>query len=357
VSFEIQQSTYPIADYLAMLDREEVTVNRRYQRSPRIWPVAARSFLIETVLLNFPIPKLSLHQKTDAVTLRPHKEVVDGQQRTFALKDFYEGKYRLSTRLDSEELHGKRFDDLPDAHKRQFLNYGLAFDLFVGADDGEVREIFRRMNTFTVPLNDEEQRNANWDGAFKWFVRGLTNDYAEPFVVAGAFKERGLLRMQDAKLFTELAHAYFNGITTTNKRSLDRLYKDKDRDFPEEEDLGRRLREALDLILSWDWLHGSLLITRTYALYSLVLAVMHLQEPVDSLADDLDLAGAAIDESVAETNLAQLAAALVADEEEDEEEEDPYRDFVEASSGRTNVAAQRAARAQWFVRALTEQLD
>src|SRR4051794_11180723 len=111
---EIQNSTYPIADYLAMLDRGEVSVNRDYQRSPRIWPTAARSFLIETVILNFPIPKLSLHQKTDAVTLLPHKEVVDGQQRTFALKDFRENKFRLSTRLDTEDLHGKRFKDLPD---------------------------------------------------------------------------------------------------------------------------------------------------------------------------------------------------------------------------------------------------
>jgi transcriptional regulator of met regulon len=358
MTFAIQQPTYSIVDYLAMLDRGEVTVNRDYQRSPRIWPTAARSFLVETVIRNFPIPKLSLHQKTDPLTLKAHKEVVDGQQRTFALQDYLNGKFRLSSRLDSTELHGKRFDDLPDEHKKQFLNYGLNFDLFIGADDIEVREVFRRMNTFTMPLNYEEQRHANFNGAFKWFIRDLTNDYAELFVASGVLKERGLLRMADAKLFAELCHAFLHGITTTSKQSLDRLYRERDRDFPEEAELGRRLREALDMVFSWEWLHGEPLSSRVYAFYSLVLATMHVLEPVEALSPQLEVDDAReLDEEVAEANLLRLSAALAAKEEDEDETDEALAEFLDASSGRTNVVDQRITRTSWLYRALTEPLD
>jgi hypothetical protein len=355
---EIQGTTYPIADYLQMLDRKEVIVNRNYQRSPRIWPVSARSFLVETVLRNFPIPKLSLHQKTDPVSLRPHKELVDGQQRTFSLKDFYDGKFRLSSHLEEERLHGKYFKDLEDEDKRQFLNYGMTFDLFVGADDATVREVFRRMNTFTVPLNYEEQRHANYDGAFKWFIRELTNEYAEPFLLAGVFKERGLLRMADAKLLTELSHAYFHRITTTNARSLNAVYRDhdKDKDFPQETDLRKRLRNALNLLLSWRSLQEGPLLTRTHIFYSLMLATMHAQRPLEALTTQIEPIPGKLHARKALANLEILASAL-SSREDDEPVGAEFGEFIEASTDRTNVAGQRIIRTRCLYRAMMGSLD
>jgi len=354
---QIQGTTYPIADYLQMLERGEVSVNRDYQRSPGIWPVSARSFLVETVLRNFPVPKLSLHQKTDPVSLRPFKELVDGQQRTFALKDFYDGKFRLSVRLEEERLHGKFFNDLNDDDKRQFLNYGLSLDLLVGADDAEVREVFRRMNTFTVPLNYEEQRHANFDGPFKWFIRGLANEYAEPFVDAGVFKERGLLRMADAKLFTELSHAYFKGITTTNAKHLDSVYKDHDIDFDEEGDLGGRLRSALDLLLSWASVRNGPLLTRTHVFYSLILATMHAQSPLSSIVPQVDPIEGVLDPTTASGNLEILASALSISEEDEPITADKFAEFIKASTDKTNVREQRLTRTRWLYWALMGALD
>ncbi len=65
----VNTTSIHITNYLRMLDRGEVSINREYQRNPGIWSLAARSFLVETVLKNFPIPKLSLHQRTDPETL------------------------------------------------------------------------------------------------------------------------------------------------------------------------------------------------------------------------------------------------------------------------------------------------
>jgi Protein of unknown function DUF262 len=354
---EVQTTTYPMADYLAMLEREEISINKDYQRSKGIWPPAARSFLVETVLKNFPIPKLSLHHRTDPQTLAPHREVVDGQQRTYALRDFLDDKFKLSNRIDSDDWVGKRFSDLTDDDKRRFLNYGLNFDLLIGAEDDEVREVFRRMNTFTVSLNYEEQRNAAFNGKFKWFIRELAQDYTDPFLTAGVFRSSGLIRMADAKLLTEIAHAYFYGIKTTNSRSLDQVYSQHDKSFDEEEELDQRMREALDYALSFEIFHGGPLY-KPFEFYSFVLAFLHVQKRLRLLKDQIDLPTSRKlrADSVVEENLAVLESVLVADEDE-EEPPSEFADFVEASETKTNTREQRTTRVQWFCEALTTEFE
>jgi hypothetical protein len=78
----IQPTNYTIADYCAAMQRKEIVVNSDYQRSDKVWPPAARSFLIETILLNYSMPKLSLYQVTDVKSRKTYKEIVDGQQRS-----------------------------------------------------------------------------------------------------------------------------------------------------------------------------------------------------------------------------------------------------------------------------------
>lgn len=76
--FHLSSTTYTVSDYCASLHRKEVRVNRDYQRSDKVWPPAAQSFLIETILLGYPLPKLSLHQITDIKTRRSVREIIDG---------------------------------------------------------------------------------------------------------------------------------------------------------------------------------------------------------------------------------------------------------------------------------------
>ena len=43
--FDLTPSNYTVAEYCAMYDRGELIVNKEYQRSGKIWPHAAQSFL------------------------------------------------------------------------------------------------------------------------------------------------------------------------------------------------------------------------------------------------------------------------------------------------------------------------
>ncbi len=72
------QSPMTIADYCAAMTRREISTNSEYQRSDKVWPPAARSFLIETILQGYPIPKIFLFQITDLKSKKTVKEIVDG---------------------------------------------------------------------------------------------------------------------------------------------------------------------------------------------------------------------------------------------------------------------------------------
>lgn len=341
----------PIADYCRDLDRREITVNRDYQRSDKVWPPAARSFLIETILLGYPMPKLSLHQITDLRTKATVKEIVDGQQRSQAIFDFYQNRLQLSKKLSLDEASGKTYEELSDDLKSRFLSYSLNVDLFVAATEDEVREAFRRINSYTVPLNPEEQRHAKFQGPFKWFVHRLSRDLDEGLLAMGVFGPKQVFRMADAKLWTELADALLNGISTTNPTKLNALYQSRDVNFPEEQELDSRFRRAVDFLVQLPELHHTELM-KPYQFYSLLLAVTDFLDPAPKLATIMVPHGRqTLDRDTVVANLTALAAAI-----ESRDDHSPYRQYVAASVSRTNVSSQRSDRFRWLYEGIVGDL-
>src|SRR5260370_3293352 len=106
---QVISTAFTVAEYCDQLKAGSITINRDYQRSDAVWPPAARSFLIDTILNGFPMPKFLLSQITDLRTRKTIKQIVDGQQRTKAILDFYDDKLRISGKAD---LAGKTFSSL-----------------------------------------------------------------------------------------------------------------------------------------------------------------------------------------------------------------------------------------------------
>src|SRR5438067_2390600 len=141
---QVTQTSFTIAEYCDQMKSGAITINRDYQRTDAVWPPAARTFLIDTILNGFPVPKFLLSQKTYLKTRKTIKQIVDGQQRSKAIIDFYEGKLRLSGR---GEFSGKTFSTLDEDAQQKFITYSISTDIFAGATDEEIREVFRRMNS------------------------------------------------------------------------------------------------------------------------------------------------------------------------------------------------------------------
>lgn len=340
----VTTSSFTIAEYCGQMDRDEIVVNREYQRSQQVWPPAARSYLIDTILLGYPIPKLTLFQKTDLRTRRTIKEIVDGQQRSTALLSFMNGRFRLSSRSPNA---GRRFSQLDEADQHRFLEYSLSADILSGATEDEIRELFRRINSYTVPLNDQEKRHAVYQGAFKWFIVELSEQYAKVLKAMGVYGERQLTRMADAQLFAELVRAMSKGIATSQPSDLDDLYRRHEAEFEDQGAVKVRFDRSFDRLMSWSDLHQGPLM-RPYNFYSLFLAVSHSLEPVEALQEVYAIEEARdLDDGQCLSNLALLADAL------DQPDEHPsFLDFITAATQATNVVTQRRIRFQWFCRAM-----
>ena len=73
-----------ISDLLTRIERKQIIIDPDFQRSSGVWPKVAKQRLIRSIAQGYPIPPLYLLQgRTDTL--------VDGLQRTSALRDFCKG--------------------------------------------------------------------------------------------------------------------------------------------------------------------------------------------------------------------------------------------------------------------------
>jgi len=340
-------TSYTVADYCNDMNSHEIVVNRDYQRSDKVWPPVARSYLIESILLDYPIPKLFLYPITDLKSKKTIKEIVDGQQRSQAIVDFYNNILRISVKSTYLEARGKLYQQLDEELQSNFLSYSLSVDLLQQATPDEIRESFRRMNSYTVPLNPEEVRHAVYQGDFKWFVNELSSKYDKTFANLGVFTNKQLIRMVDFKLIAEIIDAYLYGITNSSKRRLDNLYESFDSEFPRKDEIEERINKAMDFIIDLKEIHNGPLM-KPYNIYSFILAINHVHSPIETLNREYEAPrGYSPERDKVISNLSMLAEALNNDETPKK-----YKDFVMANTSKTNGALHRSKRFKWFCKAL-----
>jgi hypothetical protein len=344
-------TSYAVADYCRDFKNGDIVVNRDYQRSDKVWPPAARSYLIESILLGYPIPKLFLYPITDLKSKRTIKEIVDGQQRSQAIVDYYDNKFRISVRSEFDEAKGKLYQQLDEELQRKFLEYGLSVDLLQQATPEEIRESFRRINSYTVPLNPEEIRHAVYQGDFKWFINELSSKYDRTFENLGIFTNKQLIRMVDFKLLAEIIDAYLHGITNSSKKRLGNLYESFDHEFPFRDETEKRISNAIEFIIDLKEIHNGPLM-KPYNIYSLILAINHVHSPIKTL-NKLYMAPKrySFKRDKVVSNLSVLAEAV-----ENGATTGRYKNFVLANMSKTNGALHRGRRFKWFCKALVEQI-
>ncbi len=144
-----------------------------YQRD-HTWSDDHQSKFIESVLMGLPIPLLFL---ADVEGQEGRAEIVDGSQRVRTLARFMTNNLRLSGLKKLTKLNGFTFNDLPIIRQRRFGRHTMRMiELREGTDEEIRRDIFGRINTGNLKLNDMEQRWGVNDGQFLRFVRNCAVD-------------------------------------------------------------------------------------------------------------------------------------------------------------------------------------
>lgn len=154
-------------DYLRSSISSSINLEPQYQRRSR-WDNKKRSLLIESLLLNIPIPPIFLFEIEYG-----QYEVVDGRQRLETLKDYLDNLFPLKNLTYWKELNGKRFKELPVIIQRGLLRRTISATVLLAEttrpEESEIDVrllLFNRLNTGGVQLNPQELRNALYDGHF-----------------------------------------------------------------------------------------------------------------------------------------------------------------------------------------------
>lgn len=143
---------------------------RRY-----VWSDKIASRLVESVLLNVPIPPCYFSENDEN-----ELDVIDGQQRIYSLYRFAENQFALKDLEALPELNGKRFFELPSKAQRKIKIHTLRCVVITNESHPEIKfDIFERLNTNTVPLNAQELRNCVHRGALNELLGELSlgNDW------------------------------------------------------------------------------------------------------------------------------------------------------------------------------------
>jgi len=187
-----------------------------YQRD-EAWDEDLQSKFIESILLGLPIPYIFV------ADLRPEEddlarlEIVDGTQRIRALDKFYNNELRLSGLKKLEKLNNFYYRDLPLARQRRFNRSSLRMIVLTEKADEETRrDMFERINTGSVQLNDMEiRRGISSAGGFMSVIEELAKE--DKFNELCPFSE-ALKRRREPEEFVLRFFAYLNNYQNFERR-------------------------------------------------------------------------------------------------------------------------------------------
>lgn len=180
ISFRViyQTNSFLLPQLRDLIEEGEViNVRPEYQRRSR-WTNKKRSQLIESLLLNVPIPPLFFYESDLA-----RYEVMDGQQRMNAISDFLSNSFALTGMEKLPFLNRKKYQDLTPRIKRSLDRASLSAVVLLQEsktlenDPFLIRRyVFEKLNTGGEKLNAQELRNSLYRSEFNNLIVSLARE-------------------------------------------------------------------------------------------------------------------------------------------------------------------------------------
>jgi hypothetical protein len=193
-AIRVTTSNFSVRNVLDMIDDKELELAPGFQRN-KVWSRTTRSRLVESILLNIPLPAFYFAQDNDGTM-----KVVDGLQRLSTVHAFAREKdfvLRGLEYLSGEE--GKSFDQLPALWQRRFHQTQLIAHVIDPQTPSQVKyDIFKRINTGGTPLNTQEIRHALSGPRSRDFLRRCAE--SQEFINAVGERFRNHVRMADREM-------------------------------------------------------------------------------------------------------------------------------------------------------------
>lgn len=202
------QPSDPTVDSLYQDWKEGILITDPDFQRHHVWDIKKSSRLIESAVLRIPLPSIYLAEEPGGKAT-----VIDGQQRLMAFFHFMEGKFKLSGLLTRHDLLGITYKQMGEkggeykSAQQMIKKCVLRTIRFEEDSDKSLKfEIFHRLNSGAVSLNDQEMRNCIFRGRYNNLLRELSKNkkFQEIMGFGGQHK-----RMKDVEYVLRFAAFFF----------------------------------------------------------------------------------------------------------------------------------------------------
>ncbi|MFV0216666.1 DUF262 domain-containing protein [Empedobacter falsenii] len=224
---------FSVKELVDLIKNEKIDLNPSYQRN-FIWGPKDQKELIDTILLEFPLPSFFLYKKPDG-----YYEMVDGQQRSKTIFRFVQGQISSSLKTNSQT-----FDKID---QEKFLNYKLPIILIENLKPSEsLKDYYVWINKKGIHLNPSEVNKSEFHDTN--FLRLATEalNY-QNLIELDLFSDAVSKRMNDRSFIEELLGYLQVGIKE-KKKSVEFIYSEEDITNEEYITLNNRFEKIIDII-------------------------------------------------------------------------------------------------------------
>ncbi|TGN00045.1 GmrSD restriction endonuclease domain-containing protein [Leptospira dzoumogneensis] len=207
-----QPKDYSIREFFTMKGDSELILQPEYQRE-YVFDPKRSSRLIESILMDVPIPVIYLAEEENG-----SYSVIDGQQRLTTFISFLEGKFpdgkefKLNGLKIFPELNRKSFNELDKKDQHKIRTTTIHSIIIKKESDPDIKfEIFERLNTGSVKLNEDEIRNSVYRGPYIELLAELSeNKHFNEIINKPNYKKRMIYRGMILRYFALTERSYLN---------------------------------------------------------------------------------------------------------------------------------------------------
>lgn len=162
---------------ISRIEAGDLNLQPDFQRG-EVWSKGKKQRLVDSILRDWHVPPIHVIENVQT----RQQEVLDGQQRLVAIRDFYRNEFPVDGSIEPKdariiELNGLRYSELPPDARRQFNQFTIRVFRIVDHKGSEPAELFFRLNQPTN-LTSAEQRNAYF-GPVRQQIRHLVDELGE----------------------------------------------------------------------------------------------------------------------------------------------------------------------------------
>ena len=245
-----QAKDFSIREFSSMLQDGDLELQPQYQRKYVASPKIA-SKLIESILMDVPIPVIYLAEENDG-----SYSVIDGQQRLTSFISFINGKYpdgelfKLTGLKVLKELNRKQFSDIEKEYQNKIRKTTLHTIIIKKESNDDVKfEIFERLNTGSIKLNEDEIRNTVYRGEYINLLAELEeNETFHQLVKKDNFKNRMIYRGMILRFFALSEKSYLNYVPSMKQFCNKELRDNRNLSDEKIKEYKNRFHDCLDMV-------------------------------------------------------------------------------------------------------------